>query len=247
MGIVMLISGISGLLLWLLAKPDLTTAFHIRLRFSPSTPRQVHRAFGLVAACLLTLEAFTGLWLCFPQTMRGFLTTVTPVAEDVRPARTSRGKAASGRAGLGELIAAANHAIPDGIVKEIRMPEGNGNVQIRMWRPTDFRSLGNNVVYLSSSTAQVLATDLYSDRPTPNRFIQAMAGLHYDEWGGLPFRVLCALAGLVTPLLYLTGILIWRYSRTSRTKSYSRSSRTKKKQASQPARNHSAAVVSTAR
>jgi uncharacterized iron-regulated membrane protein len=40
-----------------------------------------------------------------------------------------------------------------------------------------------------------------------------MAGLHYDEWGGLPFRILASVAGLLTPVLFMTGILIWWFSR----------------------------------
>jgi uncharacterized iron-regulated membrane protein len=222
MGILMLVSGIGGVLLWLLGKPDLRTAFQIRLRFSKATPRQAHRALGLIAGVVLVLEAFTGLWLCFPQTMRGMLTIVSPVSEDVRPARAPRGKAATGRADFNELLVAAHKEIPDGVIREIRMPEGNGNVQIRMWRPADFRSLGNNVVFLSSAGAQVLAVDRYVERPGSNRFIQAMAGLHYDEWGGLPFRILCAVAGLATPVLFITGWLMWWYSRGKQVRSLHR-------------------------
>lgn len=214
-GIVMLVSGLSGLLLWLMTKPNLGTAFRIAPRFSAATPRQIHRAFGIVSACLLAIEAFTGLWLCFPQTMRGMLALVSAPSPDARP--RGRGKRSSGRAGLGEIMAAAQSALPGGAIREIRMPEGDGNVQVRMWLPSDFRSLGNNVVFLSSGSAEVLAIDRYSQKASSNRIVQAMAGLHYDEWGGLPFRVLCAAAGLLTPLLFVTGILIWWYSRRRKT------------------------------
>jgi len=210
-GIVMLVSGLTGLLVWLTAKPNLATAFRISLRFSAATPRQLHRAAGIAAAVLLGLEAFTGLWLCFPQTMRGVLAAVAPVSGEKRP--PVRGQHAAGRAGLGDLMKAARAALPDGSVREIRMPEGNGNVQVRMWRPGDFRSLGNNVVFLSSANAGVLAVDRYSEKLAGNRVIQAMAGLHYDEWGGLPFRVVSAAAGFATPLLFLTGVLMWWNSR----------------------------------
>jgi uncharacterized iron-regulated membrane protein len=209
-GIAMLVSGLSGLLIWLVTKPSLGTAFRIQLRFSRRTARETHRAVGLAAALLLTLEAFTGLWLTFPQTMRSVLPAVP---EDVRPARGTPGVGVSGSAGLGEWMAAAKAAIPDGFVREIRLPEGNGNVQIRMWRPGDFRILGNNVVYVASGSAGVQGVDRYSERSGTSRFVQAMAALHYDEWGGVPFRILSALAGFVTPVLFLSGILIWWYSR----------------------------------
>lgn len=214
-GIMMLISGLGGLLLWLLAKPNLASAFHIHLSFSRRTPYELHRAFGLGAAFLLILEAFTGIALAFPQTIRAAISAVAPVTEDVRPARSARSidPTQGAHASLGDLMAAAHVAIPDGFVREIRMPEGNGNAQIRMWREGDFRMLGNNVVFVSGSTGKVLAVDRYTDRPAGNRFIQALAALHYDEWGGLGFRLLCCFAGLVTPLLYISGFLIWFYSR----------------------------------
>lgn len=211
-GILMLISGLTGLLLWVLTKPDLSTAFRVSFNFSRRTPRELHRAFGLVAAVLLTLEAFTGLWLTFPQTMRGMLATVMPVQAEARPARPRRSNAA-GKASLGQIMAAAHAALPDGSVREIRLPEGNGPVQVRMWRSGDFRSLGNNVVTLSSADASVIAVERYEKQTSSNRVIQAMAGLHYDEWGGLTFRVLSAIAGLVTPLLFVSGFFIWWYSR----------------------------------
>jgi uncharacterized iron-regulated membrane protein len=173
----------------------------------------LHRALGLFAACLLLLESFTGLWLAFPQTMRGMLAMAGPVEENVRPSRRPKQAGESApSAGRGKWIAAAHNAIPDGVVREIRLPEGNGNVQIRMWRPGDFRSPGNNVVFVSSS-GSVLAVDRDADRASSNRIVQAMAALHYDEWGGLPLRLLAAFAGLVTPLLFITGTMIWWHSR----------------------------------
>jgi uncharacterized iron-regulated membrane protein len=211
-GVVMLFSGVSGLLMWLLAKPNLATAFRIQFAWSRRTPRELHRALGIVAALLLSLEAFTGLWLAFPQTMRGAVTAVAGAPEDVRPARGAREKSQS-RATLADLMAAAHSAIPDGFVREIRMPEGNGNATIRMWRASDFRILGNNVVYVSGATGRVLAVDRYAERSGSNRFVQAVAALHYDEWGGLTVRILCSVAGLLTPVLFVSGIFLWWYAR----------------------------------
>lgn len=221
-GVVLLLSSLSGVFLWLLSRPNLRTAFRVQFRLSRRTPRELHRALGMGAACLLTLEAFTGVWLCFPQTMRGVLVSFAPAPEDVRPAKTRRAAASLERAGLHELITAAHTALPDGLVREIRLSDENGPVQIRMWRPGDFRSLGNNVVFVSSSNAQVLGVDRYADRSGSNRFVQAMAGLHYTEWGGLPFRILCAAAGLLTPVLFVTGFLIWWYSRPRKRQSLER-------------------------
>lgn len=228
MGVAMLLSGLSGLGVWLFTKPDLRTAFAIQFRWTRRSPREWHRAAGVFAACFLILEAFTGLWLCFPQTMRAALVTVASAPEDVKPARPAKAASAPAKAaaateqtprapkataGFADLIAAAHTAMPDGSIREIRMPDGNGTVQIRMWRPGDFRSLGNNVIYISKSRAEILTVDRYSERSASSHIVQAMAGLHYDEWGGAPFRVLAAIAGLLTPVLFVSGCLIWWFAR----------------------------------
>jgi hypothetical protein len=56
--------------------------------------------------------------------------------------RGGRDKSIAGHATPGDPMAAAHDAIPDGFVREIRMPEGNGNAQTRMGRPGDFRIRG---------------------------------------------------------------------------------------------------------
>jgi uncharacterized iron-regulated membrane protein len=206
-GILMLIGSVSGFFVWLLAKPDPRTAFRVSFPLTKRTPRELHRAFGLGAAVLLTLEALTGAGLAFPQNLRSMVSLVAPFTAEVRPPRV-RG-AQGERVSLGTLMAAAKAAMPDGVVREIRMPENGGNAQIRMWRMGDFRSLGNNVVFVSGVTGKVLAADRYAELPAGNRVIQGLAGLHYDEWGGLPFRLVCAAAGLATPLLFVTGLLMW--------------------------------------
>lgn len=206
-GALLLVSGLTGFVLWLLAGANIAKLF--RLDAGGSTLRMsldLHRVFGLLAGALLVVGSFTGIWFCFPQTMRGMLSLVAPVAADVRAPRGMKSDAPP--AGLNELITGAQRAIPDGRIREIRLPEGNGSVQIRMWRQGDFRSLGNNVVFLDRS-ARVAAVDLYAGKPFGNRFVQAMAGLHYGEWGGLAFRGIYAVAGLASALLMVTGVLMW--------------------------------------
>jgi len=101
-------------------------------------------------------------------------------------------------------------------LREIRFPEGKNNVQIRMWRPGDFRETGNNVVTLSGAGAHVISVDRHLDHPASSRFVRAMTALHYNEWGGISIRLISAAAGLLTPVFYLTGILMWWYKRPRR-------------------------------
>jgi len=204
----LLLSGLGGLLLLLLSRPSLRRLLQIQVTgHARRTMFDVHRAVGAASVVLLLLQSFTGLWLCFPEPLRAALSRVLPIEADVRPPKGSR--AAGKPAGLGDLMAAARRAVPDGTIREIRMPDGNGTVQVRMWRRGDFRSLGNNLVSLDRVGASVRALDLYKGKPAGTRFIQAMSGIHYGEWGGLPFRVLYGVSGAASFALYLTGALYW--------------------------------------
>jgi uncharacterized iron-regulated membrane protein len=207
-GAVLLFSGVTGILVWLLARPSLLRL--LRLRPGMAMPRDLHSGFGVLASALLLIASFTGLWLCFPQSMR----TLARLPEETRapralcPPKAAR-NARVALAGLGDVMTAAPHAIPDGTIREVRLPDGYGSVQVRIWRVGDFRSLGNNVVAVDRATASVLSTDLYANRPPANRFVQAMAGLHYGEWGGSPVRWTYGIAGLASGVLFVTGVLMW--------------------------------------
>jgi uncharacterized iron-regulated membrane protein len=213
-GIALLLSAVSGAFVWLLGRPDLRTVFRLRALRAGSS-RDWHRAIGLGAMIVLCLEAYTGLWLCFPDTMRSTLAIVASVPKDPRPARPKADGVSTPPVSLAVVMASAREAVPDGRVREIRLPEGYGNVQVRMWRPGDFRSLGNNVVTISNVTGRVVAVDSYGAKNAGARFIQAMAGLHYGEWGGLTFRWLYFVAGMVTLVLFATGLIMWWRPRAS--------------------------------
>jgi len=207
-GVVLLLSSVGGLLLWFLSKPNLFTAFRVQTKTAWRASMDLHRAFGLAAMPLLILPAFTGIWVSYSQPLRSALSSFVTVVPDTRPAR-ARNAGPVQPAPLGDIIVAARQALPDGQIREIRVSENGGSAQVRMWRSGDFRSLGNNVVFVDGSTAKVLAIDLYDGKPSGNRFIQAMAGIHYAEWGGLPFRTIYGVAALTTVLLFVTGVLIW--------------------------------------
>jgi len=207
-GLVLLVSGVSGLLVWLLARPSLLRL--VRIRPGAAIARDLHSSSGVLASVLLLVASFTGLWLCFPQAMKT-LARLPDEAKAPRAPRPPKGarKAAVAMAGLGDVMAAAQRAIPDGAIREIRLPDGYGSVQVRMWRTGDFRSLGNNVVAVDRATANVVSTDLYANHPPASRFVQAMAGLHYGEWGGAAFRWIYGIAGFASGLLFVTGVLMW--------------------------------------
>lgn len=207
-GIGLLLSGVGGLALLLMTRPSFSRLLDVRVRGNGLRAAfDLHRVIGAGSVALLLVQAFTGVWLCFPQPLRASVGLALPVVAETRAPRGAKTDKPSAR--LGTLIDAAQRAIPDGAIREIRMPEGAGNVQVRMYRSGDFRSLGNNVVQLDRVTGTPLTVDLYDAKPSGNRVIEMMPALHYAEWGGLFYRVVYGLLGLASFPLFVTGLAYW--------------------------------------
>lgn len=206
-GLLMLLSSIGGLAFWLMGRPSLVKLTRIRPGFAW---RDMHTMVGVGASLLMILGSFTAMALAFPQTFRAGIGAVMSLPADARVPRPSAEPPEGTKlAGLGDMIRAAQAAIPGADWREIRMPDGPGNVQIRMWLPGDFRSLGNNVATVNRVTGQVMGVDLYSTKTPAAKIVQAMAGLHYGEWGGLAYRGVYGVAGLLGALLLVSGYLLW--------------------------------------
>jgi uncharacterized iron-regulated membrane protein len=156
---------------------------------------------------LLTVVAFTGIGLAYPDTFRSSLRSLTG---ETAPAKAPRvtGSAHALRP-LDEYLRASATAMSDGVPTELRLPENNkAPVDLRLHRPGDL-SLSGNHVYLEPSTAQVLAVSREADLATGARIFAAFAPIHYGEFGGLPIKVLWFLLGVIPAVLFVTGFITW--------------------------------------
>ena len=73
----------------------------------------------------------------------------------------------------------------------------------------DLRAEGSNQVTLDPSTAGVLAVDRYAGWSSAKKAAQAVAPLHYAEWGGGIIRMIWCAAGMAPTLLFLSCVAIW--------------------------------------
>jgi uncharacterized iron-regulated membrane protein len=215
-GIGLFFASLTGLTLWTLRKPNLRTALRVRTRASWKAANfDLHRSTGLLANALLLTVSITGIYLAYPGTVQkvlGVAPDKTPRA--MKPAKErGEGKTKESKP-IEELLAAARQALPSGSVRQIRFADkaGRGQVTIRLWVPGDLRPEGSNRISLDPSTARVLQIDRASDWPLMKRLTQSATPVHYAEWGGLPLRILWASIGLVPPVLFVSGLLIWLQS-----------------------------------
>ena len=55
----------------------------------------------------------------------------------------------------------------------------------------------------------MLSLDKPEDWPLSKSIVQASTPLHYGEWGGPAVRTVWFLVGLLPPILFVTGLMMW--------------------------------------
>jgi uncharacterized iron-regulated membrane protein len=206
-GVVLFVLAASGMLLWLIGARKWRAWISVRPQGgSRRFHFELHRATGLWSYALLSVVAFTGIGLAYPDTFRNALQQMTGSAAAKKAPRVSE---SGGLRTLDEYIDTAAHAVPDGVPTELRLPENaKSSVYLRLRRPGDL-SLSGNHVYLDPSSGKVLAISREVDQPLATRIFAAFAPIHYGEFGGLPSKVLWAFVGLLPTVLFVTGLITW--------------------------------------
>jgi uncharacterized iron-regulated membrane protein len=211
-GIVLFILSATGLLMWI-AGPRNWSAW-TSVRRDGSRRRfhfELHRASGLWAYCFLAVISFTGIERAFPEWFRQ---AVKPSMRDAGARRARKGvkpKASLSKSMLpvNEYLRIGRAAMPDGRAVELRLPQGGkGTVDLRFYRVGDLSPDGNHV-YMDAASGTVLSIDRIADRPLRERFLAALAPIHYGEFGSLPIKTLWAMLGVTPALLFVTGLVAW--------------------------------------
>jgi uncharacterized iron-regulated membrane protein len=208
-GIVLFALAATGMSLWLIGARKWRAWVSVRPQGSSRRFHfELHRATGLWSYGLLTVVAFTGIGLSYPDTFRNALLHMTGGPAARKAPRVAESGGGTLRT-LDEYFRIGASAIPDGVPTELRLPESNkASVDLRLRLPGDL-SLSGNHVYLEPSTGKVLAVSREADLPLGPRIFSAFAPIHYGEFGGLPIKVLWGLLGLIPSLLFVTGLITW--------------------------------------
>jgi uncharacterized iron-regulated membrane protein len=211
-GIALFLMSLSGLFVWVMSKPKWRRA--LRIQTTGSTRRVVfdlHRSVGLIAMVMILVQSSTGIWLAYPKALRAALGRLAPV-DSARKVTTKKDKTKghNGSPDISALLRAASEALPDGNLRELRLPDADAkSVQVKFWRVGDIRASGNNTVTVDTSKATVTSVERFSDLPPAQKLIEGITPIHYGEWGGIGYRILLSAAGLVPPALFVSGFLIW--------------------------------------
>ena len=209
---VLLLLAVTGLVNWWPGVGHWRRALKVDFRFGWRRINfDLHRAAGFWAVLLLSFWAVTGIYFAWTQQVFRLVNSWSPIIS-ARPPASSRRPAASGpEPDLDALIASASSIDPGTTWSGIFFPFGG---RLRS-KSSCCRAGGQgreyeDTVYFNPYTGEHLATWRYGvNESLGDWFIWLQIPLHFGTSWGLPVKIIWAMAGLVLPLLAITGLVMY--------------------------------------
>lgn len=215
-GLILMVSVASGIYLWWpLWRHSWRVAFAIRSgrRFQ----YDLHKSTGIIAAVLLLVISFTGVYMIFPAWIRPYVLAVlkeeTPRSENKKSTPVITGK----RIEVSQATAIAQSHFPDAEFKRVKLPsKPQDSFEVRLRQKGEVRkSSGNSRVWIDQFNGEVLAVRDWNQRSAADAFFAWQFPLHNGEAFGLAGRWIVFVSGLLPAVLYMTGFLVWWRRRRS--------------------------------
>ena len=173
---------------------------------------QWHKLSGAYSAIVLTVLAFTGVYLTFPAYVIPLVSIFSPV-DDASGESTVQSHPVSGGAPLSleQAVGLAQSLFPDGRITYIGIPhEAADAYEMTMRRPGDVReSTGNTMIWLDQYSGAVLKLRDWQTFSAGEAFVAWLFPLHNGEAFGLIGRWIMCSAGFIPLVLYITGLRMW--------------------------------------
>lgn len=219
-GIILLVSIATGIYLWWpLWKHSLRSAFAIRRgrKFS----FDLHKTLGIGSAALLTVVAFTGVYMEFPYVFTAVAKTFTSVT-DGEPELASAKQASRDPLTPDQALEIAKQTFPGATFDHLHPPTGEyGTYEVAFRQPDEIQtSFGRSQVFMDQYSGEVLEVRSPGTFTTADAFFAWQFPLHNGEAFGLVGRWVILLLGLTPAILYVSGATVWwRRRRSKRSRS----------------------------
>jgi uncharacterized iron-regulated membrane protein len=207
-GLALAALALTGLYLWWPSRGQWATAFRIvRTSNWKGVIYDLHRVGGALLLVFTLMFCITGAYFTWPAVYRNLVAAVLPVtAKAAAPQISVQGQ----RMPLDSLVAAARGVIPGGDLVRLVSPRASRQpVTVVFRHGTAEENYKTSQVLLHPATGKILRADPYADRTFGDHVVSFIGPLHTGHFGGLGLKVLWAATGMVLPLLFLTGVVIW--------------------------------------
>jgi uncharacterized iron-regulated membrane protein len=215
LGVAMLALGVTGVIRWWPKKP-------IRFALCLASYRQnydMHGAVGIWGLVVFLLVSFSGVYLCFSQTLKSAVETVTPVRDMRSIVAGVKVSPVSGTEpmALEDAIALAQAADPAARVGFVSLPQ-RPNQPFRMTLLSPGQELGTPLltVFVDPWTRRVVERFDPRDMTIVDAALAWQHGLHEGRGLGPVWKALVFLSGFLPLLFTITGVRMWWLKRRMR-------------------------------
>ncbi|NBS17328.1 MAG: PepSY domain-containing protein [Gammaproteobacteria bacterium] len=213
LGLILILSLTSGIILWRPDRLALRSAFAIRTNQGLNRfLLDLHRWLGLLGFPLLFVLAFTGFLLVFEGPLESILGITGMAHGEKGPAIKSSGQGSSHRpVSLDEAILLARGPFPKSEVRLLTTPEGpEGTYRITFKQRGEVNDRHPmTAVWVDQYSGQIREVRNALRFSIAETFLTAVWPVHTGEISGGWGHTLYFLSGLLLPLLYLSGLIRW--------------------------------------
>lgn len=169
----------------------------------------LHNALGFYSAIFLLIMALTGLTWSFQWYKEGFVNMFSSKGKEAKPKELFSTPGES-KASIERYITAVGEVLPYEGDYRINLPRDSAGVVTVMKTGTGFfaTSVGDRVT-LDQYSANVLATDIFADKPFGDQIVSSIKALHIGSFAGTFSKIIYFITCLIGTSLPVTGVIIW--------------------------------------
>ena len=170
-----------------------------------------HRDLGLVAAPLLLLSIYTGTtFVARPVTILTLGPSGPAAIERAFKAPKARKADLSPELDWANIVRTAHARFPQAELRSIALPrKGNGLITVRMRQPEEWLPNGRTMLWFAADTGRLVEARDARAQNWQSRVFNLFYPLHAAKVGGLAYRLLMTLSGLV--LATLGSLTVWSF------------------------------------
>jgi uncharacterized iron-regulated membrane protein len=207
----------TGIVVWWPGLKNWTRGVKINLRASwKRINYDLHSAVGFWTLLILSMWAFTGVYLVWPDPIEAFVNHFSSIASANRPVAVvpPHGSAPGSdlhQADLGQMIRTAQQASPNAAFEGAFFPADDKSALILLMARGEQRNFRqSDYIFFDPATGKQLALWHRGINDTWGaRFIFLLTPLHFGYDWGLAVKILWAVLGCALPLLSVTGVLMY--------------------------------------
>jgi uncharacterized iron-regulated membrane protein len=219
LGVVMLLMGVSGLVIWWPRPGRWAAAFKVgRGARGVRLHRELHGTTGIWGLVVFIIVSLSGIYLAFPETVASATGIILPGAE-IRPGPPPRVAPVKGGTPIDadQALALAIVAVPDGTLKSIGLPT-RSDLPYRIGLAHEASGDGAPLVttFIDPWTSKVIEIRDPAIYDLGPRLMAWQHAIHAGAGLGPVWHILVGLSGLLPALFAVTGISMWLLKRRAR-------------------------------